>query len=34
MLSPTGIYSSSAPNTFPVLGLTMWTCLQAKQVTG
>jgi hypothetical protein len=26
-------YSSSAPNTFPVLGLTMWTCLQARQVT-
>jgi hypothetical protein len=28
-----GPYSSSAPNTFPVLGLTMWACLQAKQVT-
>jgi hypothetical protein len=30
---PPNIYSSSAPNTLPVLGLTMWTCLQAKQVT-
>ena len=27
------LVSSSAPNTFPVLGLTMWTCLQAKQTT-
>jgi hypothetical protein len=26
-------YFSSAPNTLPVLGLTMWACLQAKQVT-
>src|SRR5215831_17504947 len=25
--------SSSAPNTLPVFGLTMWTCLQARQVT-
>src|SRR5262249_11419428 len=27
------LVSSSAPNTLPVLGLTMWTCLQAKQTT-
>src|SRR5262245_45480922 len=27
------IYSSSAANTLPVLGLTMWTCPQAKQAT-
>jgi hypothetical protein len=31
--APPNIYSSSAPNTLPVLGLTMWICLQAKQVT-
>jgi hypothetical protein len=24
-------YSSSAPNTFPVLGWTIWTCGQARQ---
>src|SRR5262245_5027087 len=27
------LVSSSAPNTLPVLGLTMWSWLQAKQVT-
>ena len=27
------LVSSSAPNTLPVFGLTMWTCPQAKQLT-
>jgi hypothetical protein len=26
-------YFSSAPNTLPVLRLTLWTCLQAKQIS-
>ena len=31
--APASSYSSSAPRTLPVCRWTMWTCLQARQVT-